>query len=416
MEVNLEGEGRMNENKTRAACSPRAEKERRERMEHALAMVEEASAPPPEDNPDADGTGRPTIEEVCAKVGEIAIGRDREIRLIAEYFLLWAERRALVLKGIDRDLLPALRFLFLVGPTASSKTLLIRLISKIMKYRYVAVSLAALSGEGWRGVGVSDVLREAADWQAKNPGKVQVIFFDEADKHRVMERRLDEATFNPATALLSVLNCDSDDGLYHGSASTPNGTFDFELNLDDVIFAFAGAFSGIEEQVLRPSLRRRAGCGYGALADPAAREAALLDDDSLRLALEPEHVVEWGILAELVGRASYVISMTALSEDVLRRIVNDSPHSLQNRNALLMPDGFDFRIDDSAALRMARRARESGLGARILDGLLQPVVAHIVSAVQSNEAIASALVTWDEAAGALACRFASVDGCALEVV
>lgn len=395
----------MSDSKLNKQVEPRTEEERRERMDRALALIDEArgrgEAPM---LPEAGSGGQlPTAEEVCKEVGEVAVGRDAVIRRLAEFFLLFAYVRDLILKGVDRDLLPSIRSLFLVGPTASSKTFLIRLVCKALGWHCRFISMASLTGTGWRGTSVSDTLRDAADWQVANPGRIQVLFFDEADKHKVRERG--EDTFNPAIDLLSVLNRDSADGIYRGSTSTGDCSRGFELNLDDVAFVFAGAFSGIEEKVLRPRTRREAGSGYGLLADVAAREAALLDEDSLRLALQPEDLVEWGILTELVGRASYVISMTALSEDDLRRIVNDSPRSLERRNALLMRDGVSFRIDDSAAIGMARRARESGLGARILDSMLQPVVAHAAVAVRQDADIESVLVTWDEEKKMPTCSF-----------
>ena len=396
----------MNDKKNKQ-IEARFEEDRLERMDRALTLIDEAQTPAEADRAfgTADDASLPSLNELCREVDERAVGRSGVIRQLAEFFLLFAYVRDLILKGVARDSLPSLRSLFLVGPTASSKTFLIRLMSKALGWRYVPVSMASLTGTGWRGLSVSEVLRGVASWQEKNPGQIQVILFDEADKHRVRHTRPGEETFNPANDLLCVLNCDSEDGIYYGSAATGESTREFELNLNDVIFVFAGAFSGIEEKVLRPRMRKEAGSGYGLLADSAAREAALLDDDALRLALQPEDLVEWGILAELVGRASYVISMPALSEDDLRRIVNDSPHSLERRSTLLMRDGVSFKIDDAAALGMARRARESGLGARILDSMLQPVVAHAVAVVRQDDAVESVLVTWDNEEERLTCRF-----------
>lgn len=390
------------------------EAQRRERLERAMEILDTADRY--RIRPEAEPMPlKPTlsVDEICRRAGEHVVGRQKELRVLAEYFAMWAQRRELLLKGVDREDLPTCKSLFIAGPTASSKTYLVRTVCKVMGYRYVPTSLASLTGTGWRGVSVGDILAEAASWQVEHPGQVQVLFWDEADKHRVNEQREGGITFNPACDLLKVL--DAETGTYNatgtGDASPKAGL----LNLDDCVFVFAGAFSDIEELVVRPRLRRQAKSGYGLLANDSARDVARLDADDLRRELQPEDLVEWGILAELCGRSGYLLSLTALSEDELRRIVNDSPHSLERRNNLLMREGVKLSIDDQAALGLARRARSSSLGARMLDNLLQPAVAHAMTVSADCPEVAYIRIVWDEEAQCPQCVFANAHGRVLEV-
>ena len=96
--------------------------------------------------------------------------------------------------------LPTLNALHLIGSTASGKTFICRQVfHEYLGFNYHHTSTASITGEGWKGASISDVLRRAAKDQSKLKSEISVLFWDEIDKHTQRNSRGAEPSFNPLT-------------------------------------------------------------------------------------------------------------------------------------------------------------------------------------------------------------------------
>ena len=383
------------------------EAESRRRMEYALKLLDGADGLAVFAN---DACRTISVEEVCEEVALHMVGRTEETRQVVEFLRMRERIRQLIVSGCPREELPACKSMMLVGPTASSKSYLMSCVAKAMRYHYVSVSLASLTGVGWKGRSIEDVLCAIGRYQKENAGRMTLLMLDECDKHRFVEgSRSDEMTANPAVDLLKIL--DNESGVHHGLSEGA----DYYVNLDDLIVVFAGAYQYIPE-IVRRRLAASAGSGCGFLVSGEASDIVAMDDDALRSCVSHEDLVAYGLISELVGRAGYLCLLPSLTEEELRRIVNDHPNSLEARSQRLMRTGVTLTISDEAALAMARRARKSSLGARMIENMAQPVIAHAVAVAYACKSVAAIQIGWNAVAEELVCDFVDVEGCALEAL
>lgn len=302
------------------------------------------------------------IEDVQGKV----VGQQSQIIAIVEYIMLWLERCRAICEGVHAAEVPRLSSLLLIGPTASGKTYVLKTICETMGLPLTVVNAALLTGSGWRGASVENELFAIAKKQDADPDGIQVVLFDEFDKLRASVRTEADG-FNAQPDLLKAL----DGGIYRGVADDSDRT-PYELDVDRVLFLFAGAFTGLGKRFVAPRLRKQL---YAVGNDPdedLERIAYSEDENLLREQAGPEDLIHWGIIPEFTGRIGSIVSLPALTEDEMVAIVNSSPRSVQNRFARLMPEGIAFVIEDDAARLIAARALESGLGARCLESIVAP--------------------------------------------
>lgn len=320
------------------------------------------------------------IVEACKKY---VVGQEDELRRVAEYACLWLARYFAQESGTPESDLPTLNALHLIGSTASGKTFICRQVfHEYLGFNYHHTSTASITGEGWKGASISNVLRQAAKDQSKLKSEISVLFWDEIDKHTQRNSRSAEPSFNPLTDLLVPLE---KTGAYaipdqYGDSDEPD-----LLDTNRCIWVFAGAYEGIGERVVRKRLMDEASETYGLLADAEVKDIADMDEEELRERVTIDDLIEYGMLPEFLGRASYIVALKSLRQDDIARIVCGTPHSLEQRYGMLMPKGVKLQVTDSAARHIAQRAIDSSLGARMTNSMLAPMIARLAERARKDE-------------------------------
>ncbi len=320
------------------------------------------------------------------------VGQKQPVSTIAELILLWVDRLNKLDSGIDQDTLPRLRSFMLMGPTASGKTYILKTICKIMGFSVTVISCDGLTGAGWRGRSVENEMYRVAQKQQEDPENIHVVLFDEFDKMRASNRDLQECTtFNAQPNLLKLF----DGGMYQG-ITDDSVHIPYELDTERVLFIFAGAFSGIGKRYIAPRLKQESYDFNGKMLSQEDHALIYSDDENLlRTKAEALDLLHWGIMSELAGRIGTIVSLPALTEQELMSIINDSPRSLQNRFAHLLPEHVKFTIDNKAAHHIAQTALTSSLGARALESLLVPYVSQAAQKCRENPDVSSVKISLD---------------------
>lgn len=338
--------------------------------------------------PAADGglsAGR--VERAQARIARRVAGHGAEVRRLVEYYALFALRNEAAARGCAQSRLPRVGPVLVTGPTASGKTHMVRCAAEELGVPLTVVNAASLTGAGWKGASVDDVLQPVAQAQAAEPGCLQVVLLDEFDKLRLRGGAGDDSSAQPS--LLKLF----DGGVYRGVAGDGGGQL--VIDADAVLFVLAGAFSGIGAQVVGPRLRRACRSAGGG-ADPALEELAFCGDEGrLRSAMTAADLVSWGTMPELVGRVGLVLHLDALGSGELASLANGPGDSLERRVGRVMPEGSAFRITDGAAALLARHALDGGLGARSMESELAPLAARAACAALAAPGPVEAVVDAD---------------------
>ena len=326
-------------------------------------------------------------DAVARAVKRMVIGQDDFVDAFVPYLCLALQGRLALMAGADENEVPRLASAFIVGPTASGKTHVLKTVSREMGLACRFIDCSSLTGAGWRGNSVDTELAALAVEQRADPDAITLLVWDEADKMRIDGRVSTDHSFNAQHTLLKPL----DGGLYR--IERDNGRGDV-VDMDRVVNVFAGAFTGIESIVAE---RHRAGAptlGFTAEAagTPDAEQVRRLRDD-----VQVGDFVAWGMMPELCGRCGAVFTLPALQPDDLARIVKGTEFSLERKFARIAPPRCSFELEGSAALFVAESATASGLGVRALENALAPVASKAIADARRNKATGIVIAAGDGA-------------------
>lgn len=327
--------------------------------------------------------GRPR-DEVLEECHRYVVGQDDVVREVVGLVYACLQRMEARLRGVDDLDLPRACAFMLAGTTASGKSFIMKVVSKVLGIELVSIDCSGITGVGWVGDSVSSELRRVAGVLDRAGGRPVLAFWDEADK-LVRTTKEGGRSFDSQGNFLKLL-----DG---GPLSLPpegQGQREVTLDAGRVLNVFAGAFNGIEDTV-----RRRLLSGGLRLAGGGAAPG-LQTSDELRAQMNLQDLVSWGFMPEFVGRFGAVVSVPTLSRESLRLIVKGSERSLERRVSNLLGTGRAFVITDAAADEIAREAHESGLGARRIDQVANHYEAEATVRLHADDGVNRATLGLDE--------------------
>lgn len=324
--------------------------------------------------------GTPLVpSEVARRASRSVVGSAGPLARVSAFVCMHATRASRVLGGTPSSLLVPPAALLVIGPTGSGKTHLVTEVARAAGLHSVTVDCSSLTGEGWRGHGVSDCMLEVARWQGRNPGRPCVVVFDEADKV-VGKGTGAEPSFDPQANILKLL----DGGTMAAGSRGQDVTFD----ADGCVFVMAGSFHGVAEAVR--SRMRRAARSDGRYDDPSAR---LSDSEATALA-DQRDIVSLGIIPELAGRVGQIVAMPSPTAESIAGIIT-GPGGIAERASNTMPGNCRFSVSDEAARAIAASAAASGFGARRASSLLGPLVTEAWGELAGDEGLVAAEVIVD---------------------
>ncbi len=249
-----------------------------------------------------------------------------------------------------------------MGPTGTGKTMLVETIADYLDVPYVVFNSTVLSGTAYGGVKVERILYkllEAADFNLRR-AQFGIICIDEFDKLASSgDGRAHHADAAVQEELLKLVEGTIVDVPKRGELGQ---TEYYQFNTENVLFIAAGAFNGLE-QLIAQRARRKDGHRR------SARHAVLAG-------VQPQHVIDYGFIPEIVGRFPVLTSTNALTVDELMTILESPEHGLLAEYAALMDVQRlgDTRFEPAAIRRIAQEAADRGVGARGLRSIVEDVL------------------------------------------
>ena len=161
-----------------------------------------------------------------------------------------------------------------------------------------------------------------------------------------------------------------------------------QVNTSNILFICGGAFDGMDK-VIESRIGKKS---MGFNADIKGK-AQIVDSEMLKQ-IQPQDLVKFGLIPELVGRIPVVVTLDPLDEDALVSILTEPKSSIVKQyRELFAYDGVELDFEEDALREVARQAMERGTGARGLRAILENVMVDIMYEIPSDNTITKVIVT-----------------------